>query len=108
MMVSCAPSGTFCFVFYSTLEDLFWLFDPNVSCSLPSFDLESPAFVLDVFMDVEKFVEVRVLQRDVLMIFRFPDDPFVRLIEVIHYVCPVFFTHRVPHHTLGCSGNWNT
>jgi hypothetical protein len=36
-------------------------------------------------------VEVFIFQRDGPLVFRFPYDPFVRLIEVIHYVCPVFF-----------------
>ena len=48
------------FVFYPTFEDLFWLLDPNVSCSPPSFNLGSSTFILDVFLDVEKVVEVVV------------------------------------------------
>jgi hypothetical protein len=58
-MAFCAPDGTFVLFFTQAFEDFFWLHDPNVSCSPPSFDLKSPAFVLNVLVDVEKLVEAR-------------------------------------------------
>jgi hypothetical protein len=85
------------FVFYPTFEDLFCLFDPNVSCSPPFFNLGSPTFILGVFLNVEKLVEARILQSGGPPVFRFPYDPFVRLLEAVYCVCPVFFVHRVPH-----------
>ena len=84
-------------VSYPALEDFFWLLDPNVSCSPPSFDLKSLAFVVDVMVDVEKLVQARSSQRGGPLVFSFPFDPFVSLFEAVHCIFSVFFVHRVPH-----------